>query len=383
MTGSRALVVRGPYRGQSGHDHHVREFVRELARQGVRQQLVGLPEWASVRLPDHLQDPWFDSLDAPVDAHAVVHFCMPHQVRVVEGRLNVNYTMFEATRIPRSWMISNLFHDLVVVPTASSRNAWVGRGFPAERIRLCPLGVDPGRFRPGLDPLKLTDRQGRPVREYGVRVLNVSDLTPRKNLLGLLRVWIRATTPRDNAILILKLSPQTPGATVRLMRDVDALERALGKTRREAAPILFYQQVLSDAEMPRLFAVATHYWSMSRGEAWDQPMVESAAAGLRLIAPRHSAYEAYLDESVATMIPARQVAASSDAAGTAWLFAGTDWWEPDEEASEKALHDVMRGADDARATARTRIAAEFTWERATTRLIAIFEELHTSRGLAF
>src|SRR5262249_7766148 len=117
---------------------------------------------------------------------------MPHQVRLARGRLNVNYTMFEADRIPRRWVRCNLTHDLVIVPTVSSRVAWTASGFPAAQVRLCPLGVDVDRFHPGVEPLSLTTREGRPVRDYRTRVLNVSEISPRKNLLALLRVWLCA-----------------------------------------------------------------------------------------------------------------------------------------------------------------------------------------------
>ncbi len=374
---SGALTVRGPYKGASGHDHHVREFVRHLARRGIRQQLIDVPEWGSRELPPRSRDPWFDTLGAPVESKAVLHFCMPHQVRPARGRLNVNYTMFEANRIPGSWVRHNLRHDLVILPTASSREAWVESGFPAERIRLCPLGVDPARFHPAVEPLPLDDRQGRPVREYRTRVLNVSEISPRKNLLGLLRVWLRATTRDDDAILILKVGRQPPGCTVLLMRDLDALERAIGKTRRESAPVLFSDQVFPDPEMPSLFAAATHYWSMSHGEGWDQPMVEAGATGLRLIAPMHSAYTAYLDASVARMIPARLVPARLDGGGRVGPpFEGMEWWEPDEEAAGEAIREALSGADHGSPTPRARIAADLTWEKATDRLIAILDELH-------
>src|SRR5262249_49248216 len=184
------------------HDHHVREFVRHLARRGIRQQLVDVPEWGSAALPPECRDPWFDTLGRPVRAHATLHFCMPHQVRPARGRVNANYTMFEADRIPEGLVRHNLSHDLVIVPTASSRGAWTSSGCPAARIRLCPLGVDVDRFHPRVEPLTLSDRLGRPVREYRTRVLNVSEISPRKNLLALLRVWLRATTRDDDAILI-------------------------------------------------------------------------------------------------------------------------------------------------------------------------------------
>ena len=141
---------------------------------------------------------------------------------------------------------------------------------------------------------------------------------------ALFRVWLRTTSHDDDAILIVKVGRFPPDGAVRLMRDLDAIERAIGKTRRQSAPMLFTDRILSDEEMPRLFAAATHYWSMSHGEGWDQPMVEAGATGLRLIAPMHTAYEAYLDSSVASMIPARLVPAQTDGVdGVGPLFEGS------------------------------------------------------------
>ena len=70
---SRSLAVRGPFRGVSGHDHHTREFVRQLVRQGVRVQLTDLPEWHPVKLPSDDWDPWFEQLAGPVDAASTLH----------------------------------------------------------------------------------------------------------------------------------------------------------------------------------------------------------------------------------------------------------------------------------------------------------------------
>src|SRR5262249_17289388 len=106
-------------------------------------------------------------LGAPVPARAMLHFCMPHQVRAARSQITVNYTMFEADRIPERWVRFNTSHDLVIVPTASSRDAGTASGFPAERVRVCPLGVDAGRFHGGAAPLALTDREGRRFESIG------------------------------------------------------------------------------------------------------------------------------------------------------------------------------------------------------------------------
>jgi glycosyltransferase involved in cell wall biosynthesis len=113
-------------------------------------------------------------------------------------------------------------------------------------------------------------------------------------------------------------------------------------------------------------------------------MVEAAATGLYLLAPEHSAYPAYLDESVARMIPARLVpAVSDDDEDLAALFHGAEWWEPDEEAAVQAIREAVSGADEGRPTARARIVSEFTWEKATARLLTILGELHERHGRQF
>jgi glycosyltransferase involved in cell wall biosynthesis len=239
----------------------------------VRVQLIDLPEWSPARLPDHLADPWFETLSAPVPSSVVLHFCPPPQVTPTAGRHDVNYTMFEGTRAPAAWVEHGRRHALVVVPTESSRAAWAAGGFPAARVRVCPLGVDTESFRPGAPPRELVDRRGRRVAEYRTRVLNVSEVTPRKNLLGLLRVWLRATRADDDAVLVLKLGRHQPGRTAMLFRDLDALERATGRSRRTAASVLFVDEVLS-ATSCRLFV---DHLSMSHG--WDRRWSRLARAG--------------------------------------------------------------------------------------------------------
>ena len=149
----------------------------------------------------------------------------------------------------------------------------------------------------------------------------------------------------------------------------------MGKALKDAAPLHFIYDLFSDADMPRLYAAATHYISMSFGEGWDQAMVEAAASGLKLIAPNHSAYTAYLDPSIAHLIPSREVPAVFPSGGDVGiLFQGANWWEPDEGDAIAAIRAAIDGRDGDKAPARERILTEFTWAKATQRLIAILSE---------
>jgi glycosyltransferase involved in cell wall biosynthesis len=375
-----ALEIRGPFRGATGYDRHVRAFVRALHRGGVSIQLVDLPQWSPIKLLPEQRDPWFETLNAPVSARTSLQFVMPHQVVPVPGRLTVNYTMFEADRIPPRWAQHAGRHDLTVLPTESSRQAWLKSGVSQRRLRLCPLGVDPEAFSGEAEPLPLHLEHGEPVDRFRVRFLNVSSLSPRKNLLGLLGAWLRATTPADDAVLILKLSVEGADALERFRRQLDGLQGDLGTSLHQAAPLHILTGVLADAAMPRLYAAATHYISLSHGEGWDQPMVEAGAMGLRLIAPRHSAYTAYLDPSVATLVPSAQVpAAWPKTDPTALLFEGARWWAPDVDAAADAIRAAIGGKDSVPGSAADRIRRDLTWERAAGRLIALVGELEGSR----
>ena len=370
------LLVRGPFRGPTGHDHHVREFVRELNRQGVAVQLVDGPEWGPARLAPEQQDPWFDSLDRDVVATVALHFTMPHQVIPYAGLVNVNYTMFEATRVHPSWIGHSSRHDLVIVPTESSRRAWLDSGLDPGKIRVSPLGIDPERFGGTVVPRPIKTADGEPIAHHAVRFLNISELSPRKNQVGLLRTWLRATTRHDDAILLLKLGLYSPGWQAEWNRAVARLQAEVGKGLDQAAPLQTLHAVLADHEMPGLYAAATHYVSLSNGEGWDQPMVEAVASGLRLIAPDHSAYQAYLDRFSATLIPTAEVPARFPGGGfTGELFKHASWWATDEAAAEAAIRAAIDGRDAPLHSARERVLRELTWERATRRLIALLDDV--------
>jgi glycosyltransferase involved in cell wall biosynthesis len=371
----RALTVCGPFRGVTGYDHHVREFVRELTRQGVGVRLLDLPHWSPRELPFSLRDPWFETLGKPTGAATVLHFCMPHQVQAHAGRRNVNYTMFEATPASASWVARNLEHDLVILPTESSREAWIAGGMPEERIRVCPLGVNPRLFTGAAEPLPLQLPNGVPVARYRVRFLNVSELTPRKNLAGLLRTWTKATNTGDDAILMLKLGCGDEEQVNLFRSEIKGLRLDSGKTLAEAAPVYSLAALYSDSEMPRLYCTATHYCSMSFGEGWDQPAMEAAACGLRLIVPNHTSYPSYLDSSVASLIRSREIPVhwTGDPA-TAALFENSRWWEPDEDEAAAYIRSAIECRDAGMLTAQARILQSFTWEKAVRCLREILSE---------
>lgn len=368
-----SLIIRGPFRGLTGYDQLVREFAGGLIRKGIGVTLIDFPEWSRDKLQG-LEESRFTPSELSTEvADTALHFMMPHQVQAIPKKININFTMFEASRIPRRWARLNGKHQGVIVPTISSRDAWLAGGYPEERLHLCPLGIHGDREQLSAEPLALGMVRGKAVSAYRCRFLNVSHISPRKNLVNLIRVWIESTTRDDDAILIVKWDCPWPSLLNKFFYDLRLMQWRLGKTEAEAAPVCYLiNRKFSEGDMPKLYRSASHYWSMSNGEGWDLCTMQAGAAGLALIAPDHSSYRDYLDTSLATLIPATTVPARF-----IWnyslmrLFAGLKWWQPDNDMAKSAIRQAIDQPPDSEQIRRAmhHFKTNFSWDKATERLI--------------
>ncbi|WP_042446986.1 tetratricopeptide repeat protein [Azospirillum sp. B510] len=349
------IVVRGPFSVLSGYGDLAQRFVRQMAGQGAALRLLGLTGAESWRPPE-------GNADAPIRPRAALSFLTPMLVEPIPGVPTVNYTMFEGTRIPKSWARANAAHDLVVVPTESSRQAWLETGHPDDRLRVCPPGI---HVHPGDEadpPRSILAPTGRPIADYRVRILNISDFIARKNIDGLLRVWLRATSANDDAILILKLGKGGPTLQQEFAQLLQQTARMVGRRFEEAAPIAALMGRYDESGISTLYQLATHYWSMSHGEGWDLPMTRAGAKGLGLIAPRNSAYAAYLDDEIAHLIPCTTGPAYMPYSKAIYPpFQGIDWWNPDEDVASDFLIGLLRDKIQIKSP-KIQILERFSWD---------------------
>jgi FkbM family methyltransferase len=379
--GARRLKVVGPYKGGSGYDRLTREFVREFVRRGVRVELHDLPGWSSP-LPEHAPSV-FDRFGVPVGAETVLHFTMPPHAAPEPRRCNVNFTMFEAGRIPAAWVDLAQAHERILLPSEAGLRAWADSGVPESKLRVCPLGVDAAYLFQPSAPVDLATPDGRPVASFRSRFLHIAELRPRKNHLGLLRAWMNATHRDDDAVLILKASMFQETVLPQFQADVADMQRRLGRSLAEAAPIVVMAGHLPDDMIRSLYASATHYISLSHGEGWDLPMMEAAVSGLALIAPAHSAYLTYLREEEAYLIPAPLGPVRFEGRlgrEDAMFFHGLQWWHPDEEAAADVIRQIVRGSAPPKRSPKDRIAAEYSWQNAGAALLAALPESPARRG---
>lgn len=370
------LLVRAPFSVLSGYGDFAQHFVRSLMERGTTLRLAGLKGEESWRpaFTDPILQAAARRLGDPVRARLALTVLTPPLVEPVPGLPTVNYTMFEGPRIPAAWAACSRGHDLVVVPTESSRLAWIAAGHPEDRIRVCPPGIAPNPADAAAQPLPIAGPRGRGVMDYRLRILNISDFVARKNLGGLLRVWLRATRADDDAILILKVGKGGASLAGEMRRLVEASTRAAGRRLEEAAPIALLTDRYDEAGIAGLYAMATHYLSLSHGEGWDLPITRAGCLGAGLIAPRHSAYTAYLDDRVAHLIPCTTGPALMPYGSDYYPpFHGLDWWHPDEDAAAEILARVIRDPEGERRDAARHLMDGFTWDAAARRLLDVLD----------
>ncbi|MBJ7416078.1 MAG: tetratricopeptide repeat protein [Niveispirillum sp.] len=361
------IVLRGPFATASGYAHMGRRYIQTLRQQSVPLQVIGVfghETWSE------------EPLEAPVGAKVAINIMVPLAVEPIPGLSTILYSMFEGPRISPTWARQSLTADMVIVPTESSRVAWASQGYPEDRIRVCPLGVDAEPAAADAPPLVLVDGAGRSVASYRHRFLNVSDAIPRKNLDGVLRVWLRTTNRSDDAVLILKPGKGGNEAARRhLQAIVRQTQEHVGRSFADAAPIVLVDQPLTELEMTGLFRTANYYWSLSHGEGWDLPLSKAGAMGMGLIAPAHSSYLDYLDDRFARMIPSSTGPAHLPYSAEPWEpFFGLDWWNPDEEAAASIIADIIAGRDSALPDASAHLLNNFTWGQAAHKLRTILAD---------
>jgi glycosyltransferase involved in cell wall biosynthesis len=315
-----------------------------------------LPREAAVRL---LLDPWADArLQRPDVLHAIGVRLPPrmHAARLVTLH-DVN--VFEAPELSDpDWLGKRQARikqtlaraELVISYSEQGRQALAEHlGFPAERVRVVPCGVDAAAFaRP--DEPTLRDALERHGLLAGDRpapyVLLVGEFSPRKNQAGLIAAFARARRERalpEDWLLVLG-GPRNEEA-----EELRRLCRAAGlPDERVRVP-----GWIPDADLPALLAGAAIYACVSLHEGFGLPVLEAQAAGAPVLCSDRGALKETLGGCGVLFDPA-------DEAGFASALAGL--------ARDTALRAELL------ARGPVRVAAEFSWERVARLTLAAYEE---------
>ncbi len=375
---SQQIHIYGPCTGPEGYSEVTRGLVCALDDLGWNVALTPFQGWGpwtiqpTPRVKRILDRCVSTTIHPQVEPVPHLHVCLPEQVNVVENRFNVNFTMFEADRIPKNWAECLRVVDRVGVPSDFSRSSFMRGGVPEEKLRIVPLGHDPELFHVEQPTMPLTCG-GLPVSRFPIRVMSILEVTNRKNFEGLLMAFFRAAAilGTEHCCLILK------AANYSTFLPVDQKIRAIRNkfVRANLIPdkeyhVFNHAPLLPGSDMGAFMAAATHYLSCSFSEGWDLNAHNAMALGIPVIVPDHSGYQGYCNRSNACMLPiSKRISANQDPA-IARLYSGAAWFGTDSEETPNILANYLVDTEESSIRSRKALIdiGKLTWRHAAQRL---------------
>ena len=301
----------------------------------------------------HLKHRWPPDFNRPADSHFVL------------------LQPWEFGSIPKTWvepLRRNV--DQVWAPSTYVRDCYIESGVDASKVALVPQGVDPSRFRPGLDPLHLPT-------EKSFVFLFVGGTVRRKGIDLLLDAYCQSFGPDDDVCLVIKdigmnsfYRGMNAGNTIRKLQANPACPE-----------ILYITDDLSARDVPKLYAAANALVHPYRGEGFGLLVAEAMACGLPVIVTKGGACDDFCPEDLVYSVSAERVNFdfNEETVGQAWVL------EPDLDALKERLHQVVSQTEEGRLRgqkASDYIRTNFTWERAAWTAIEILEGLRESQPAA-
>lgn len=294
----------------------------------------------------------------PVDVH-IRHQWPPNFTPPPSGHW-VMIQPWEYGRLPEQWIepMTNLV-DEVWVPSTHVKKSYLASGVPADRVQVIPNGVNVEIFHPEAKRHPLETRKT-------FKFLFVGGTIWRKGVDVLLEAYRSAFRREDDVVLVIKdmgmdsfYRNQDGGGMIRKVQEDPA-----------APEILYLTAMLSEREMPGLYAACDCLVHPYRGEGFGLPVLEAMACGLPVIVTAGGATDDFCTARDAFLIPSRPRRFTSEdiqyVGGTGWVL------EPDLETLKQTLRHVYEHPGEARekaAEALERVRAEYPWERVAAQVI--------------
>lgn len=225
----------------------------------------------------------------------------------------------------------------VVTPTAAILDELRHLAPHMRRTAVVPNGVDPARFRVGLDGGRV--REKHDLGE-GDLLLHVGRVAPEKDIDFLLRAFPALRRRRPGCkFLVVGAGPEL----ARCRRFVE---------RHELSEDIVFTGFVPDEDLPSYYAAADVLTIASRFETQGMVALEAMACGTPVVAVDYRAFPEYIQDGE-----------------NGFLFPPGDV-----SGFHMSVLAALEGEETVRQRARE-TASRFSWERCTERLVALYEEM--------
>ena len=198
---------------------------------------------------------------------------------------NVQWTVFESTRIPSLLMNVLPLADSVWVPSEWGQETLIAHGIDPDRVAVVPEGVDTDQFHPYARPSNL----GRPFR-----FLFVGKYEQRKSCNEVIQAFAQAWNNNPTVELVIKTNYFVDHGPTQADLEKYIQDQGITNVR------VFWGEAENLTDFYRNCDV---FVLPSKGEGWGLPMIEAAASGMPIISTFYSGHREYLQHISNSTIP--------------------------------------------------------------------------------
>lgn len=265
----------------------------------------------------------------------IVQQTTPNETEYKEGCFNINAFCWETDRVPQQWVNMLNQMDLILVPIEANRIVAQECGV-VKPIEVVPYSCDLNKYKNPPEPFVL------PGADDSFKFLAICQYSKKKGIDALLKAYFTEFTDRDPVVLILKIYMGPNDGQDEKTKIIGIINAMKGILRlNNYPPVKLIHNVMSHAEIERLYVSADCYVLPSRGEGWGIPHFDALGYGLPTIATKGTGPEAFITKDCGWLVDSHWSPVCSMSHPHDFMYTGLDnWREPD----VCSLKDSMREA---------------------------------------
>ncbi len=229
-------------------------------------------------IPTELQEYSLDAARALSNVEVGLGFLQPPHAHRILGDRRVNLFVWEADRLPQSWVeLLERDVDLVLVPSQFTRDAYVNSGGSVDRVAIVPYGFCQTAAAGFGGVFKRLHNDSETFTFAAVMAPH-----RRKGVGELLAAYRRAFSDREGVRLIIKTTYDPGHVRRRFPFEIASWAQEIARHGLEepGAPAVAVEiAALSDEEVLAFFAAADVVVQPSHGEAFGLAILEAQAVG--------------------------------------------------------------------------------------------------------
>jgi autotransporter strand-loop-strand O-heptosyltransferase len=291
------IYAHGSYVGNTGYNQHTRDFFRHLSKHTkikVRNFTVG-NSWKGYNLTPHDGEPYFNETDKEILYEQILwdnkgegkrsnYKIYPSESKDFDQDLNIvlcetnhhifydeyegpkiGYNVWESTLQPPEYFNKLLEFDELWVPSKWQRDCSIAQGYPEDKIKVVPEGVDVHTFYPD-------DTISHPFTKDKFTFFVAGRWDYRKSIKEIIETFIKTFDKNEPVELII--SVDNPFSNDGLKTTEERLKHY--GLEDERIKILHFPP---REEYIRLLKTCKVFVSCARAEGWNLPLIESMACG--------------------------------------------------------------------------------------------------------